>query len=267
MSAAFVGLSLLIGSLLPMGGVGGNGAGPPNATCPPSVAPSIGCSLTGGADLQLRSPSGAVVTCPGWKREVPDSATLSPDTELYVRTSSGVEWDLFSRVCADGSAHYRWFPQIDPETLSRIARDEVRKDLPKPDLHLSRDVDQLIVNVATTIEVTPIEPVTATATIPGLSATVTATAKQIEVVTGSNVSTGVQRIECAPWGGAGCAWTPIYPSVFKVTGTNDHRHHGSVSIVWDVAWTSTDGGGGDLGEVTTTAPVQFAVREIQVIRG
>ncbi|MEO5900539.1 MAG: hypothetical protein ABIR68_10485 [Ilumatobacteraceae bacterium] len=229
------------------------------------------CSKYGGSlDCDTERPgssAASVQLCPSWERYIPDGPT-DAQSELSMQTRDGVEWDLFSRVCgAEKTPQYRWIPQLTPKDLADAAYDSVSKEVPKPELQMSRALDDLIVNVATTVEVTPIDPVTATAQIPGLSATVTATAVRIEVITGSQVSTDVQRISCEPWGGDECTWTPIYPSVFRVTGTNDHRHHGSVSIVWEVAWTSTDGGGGDLGELTTTTPVEFAVREIQIIGG
>jgi hypothetical protein len=211
--------------------------------------------------------AGARVVCTAWTPWLPptDQDTPAPDHVFDVR--NGIEWDLYSRVCNGDVVEYRKFPQVTSRDLAQAAHDSVASLVPTPELHMSRDVDDLIVNVATTIAVTPVDPVSATAEIPGRSATVTATAKRIEVLTGSLVATDVQRIECAPWGGPECTWTPVYPSVLKVTGTDDHRHHGSVSIVWHVAWTSSDGDGGDLGELTTTTPVLFAVREIQIIGG
>jgi hypothetical protein len=184
----------------------------------------------------------------------------------------GVVWRLYERQCThDGvtTTDPRWFPDVTGVELGKEAYDSVRQLVPQPEVELSRPADDLIVNVETWIAVAPIQAITATASIPGLSATVIATPTRIDIVTGSQVRTDVQRLSCAPWGGAGtdCVWTPVYPSVAKVTGTNDHRHHGSVSIVWAVAWTSTDGTGGTLEELTTSLPMEFAVREIQIIGG
>ena len=52
-----------------------------------------------------------------------------------------------------------------------------------------------------------------------------------------------------------------------ITGTNDQRYHGSVTIVWQVSWQATNGATGDLGELRTTTPVRMGVREIQTIGG
>lgn len=213
--------------------------------------------------------SAARVVCTSWVPWLPPSDQNAPDPDQAVEIRNGIEWDLYSRVCDGGVAQYRKFPQVTGRDLAQAAHDSVVKLVPQPELDIGRPADELIVNLSTAIGVVPVQPVSATATVPGRSATVTATPARIDVVTGSHVAGDVQRLSCAPWGGVGsaCTWTPVYPSVFKVTGTNDHRHHGSVSIVWDVAWTSTDGETGDLGELTTTLPVQFAVREIQIIGG
>jgi hypothetical protein len=245
----------------------------PAATSSGSEPGSANCFLVGTVEVcKAHAPAASrpsVPSCTSWERYLPDGSADAP-LGLYVDVRDGVEWDLFSRTCPDDALpQYRWIPQLTPLDLVDAAYDSVSKEVPEPELHMSRAIDDLIVNVATTIEVTPIEPVTATAQIPGLAATVTATATRIDVVTGSKVAGDVQQLSCEPWGGAGssCTWTPVYPSVFKVTGTQDHRHHGSVSVVWHVAWTTTDGGGGDLGELTTTTLVEFAVREIQIIGG
>jgi hypothetical protein len=200
------------------------------------------------------------------------AADYAPAGFQVTKYIDGVVWNLYARDCTiDGAAtaQYEWIPNLTGEQLSAEAYDSVKKLVPQPDVQLSRPADNLLVNVDTSIAVNPIQPITATATIPGRSATVTATPTRIDIVTGSHVTTDTQRLSCPPWGGAAttCVWTPIYPSVEKVTGTNDHRHHGSVSVVWNVVWTSTDGTGGTLDQLTTTTPIQFAVREIQTIGG
>ena len=130
----------------------------------------------------------------------------------------------------------------------------------------------MIVNFETWLGVTPQPPVTATAAIPGLSATVTAQASDIEWATGSHVTGDTTLIACQPWGSTdsatgGCAWTPAYPSVGKVTGTTDLRYHGTVTIVWQVSWQATNGASGTLGDLRTTTAVQMGVQEIQTIGG
>jgi hypothetical protein len=130
----------------------------------------------------------------------------------------------------------------------------------------------MIVNLETWHGVTPSPPISATAAIPGLSATVTATASDIEWVTGSQVPGDTTLITCQPWGSTdsaqnGCAWTPTYPSVGKVTGTTDLRYHGTVTIVWQVSWQASNGASGSLPDLRTTSPIEMGVQEIQTIGG
>ena len=173
---------------------------------------------------------------------------------------------LWYQMC-DGVFEYQWRGGPTPAEVADDLYDEAFTALPKPVLSLSGRLDFQIVNAETSVSVEPIAPVSATAEVPGLSVTVTATAKLIRLETGSIVAGDTTVIECAPWGGDGCTWAPRYPSVLKTTGFDDHRYHGTVSVVWSVAWTSSVGAGGTLADVTSTSPVLIGVGEIQIIGG
>jgi len=178
---------------------------------------------------------------------------------------------LYIRSC-DGKFQYVYVGPHSPVDVAHVAYQKVAKLVPKPETTFSPPVDRMVVNFESWLGVTPRPPVTATATIPGLSATVTATPTTIEWSTGTKVAGDTETISCALWGSAqsaqdGCAWTPAYPSVAKVTGTNDRRYHGAVTIVWRVSWQATNGATGDLGELRTTTPVRMGVQEIQTIGG
>jgi hypothetical protein len=102
--------------------------------------------------------------------------------------------------------------------------------------------------------------------------TVTATPTALELDTGSIVAGDTTHISCDPWGSAteptgGCTWRPIWPSVRKTTGADDHRYHGTLSVVWEITWASSTGATGTLDELTTTTPVLLGVGEIQTIGG
>ena len=159
-----------------------------------------------------------------------------------------------------------------PEDIAAVAYQHVHELVPKPEVTFSPPVDKMIVNFETWLGVTPSDPITATAAIPGLSATVTARATDIEWITGSQVAGDTTTITCQPWGSTefakdGCTWTPAYPSVAKVTGTTDLRYHGTVTIVWQVTWQATNGASGSLGDLRTTTAVEMGVQEIQTIGG
>ena len=137
---------------------------------------------------------------------------------------------------------------------------------------MSPPIDKLIVNFETWLGLTPSAPITATASIPNLTATVTARATSIEWTTGSQIAGDTTLITCKPWGSTesaqdGCSWTPRYPSVEKATGTTDHRYHGTITIVWTVSWRASNGSNGALGELRTTTPIEMTVQEIQTIGG
>ena len=175
------------------------------------------------------------------------------------------EWMWF-RIC-DGVMQTRWVGGPTPREVAQNVYDEAFTALPKPVVSLTGRLDFQIVNAPTTISVEPIAPVTATAEVPGLGVTVTATAKLVRFATGSIVTGDTTTIECPPWGGETCTWTPRYPSVLKTTGFDDHRYHGTASVVWSVEWTSTTGAGGTLEDITSTSPVLVGVGEVQVIGG
>ncbi|MCU1504125.1 MAG: hypothetical protein JWM12_3479 [Ilumatobacteraceae bacterium] len=243
------------------------GVAAPGGSCGSSSV-SIGCSV-GGAGGGSGGGSASGVTCDAWVA-VPDDAYAAVDFASSEIRDDGIVWRFYTRNCTRNGIteqDTRWFPLYTSRQLATNAYDSVQQLVPPPDIQLSRPADDLIVNVDTTITITPIPPVTATADVPGLAATVTATATRIDVSTGSQVPTDTRTISCQPWGGDTCVWTPRYPSVEKVTGTTDHRHHGTASIVWHVTWTATDNTSGTLDDLTTTTELLLAVREIQTIGG
>src|SRR6185295_19471864 len=84
--------------------------------------------------------------------------------------------------------------------IATFAYQKVAALVPRPEASFSPPVDKMIVNFETWLAVTPSDPITATAAIPGLSATVTATASDIEWTTGSQVDGDTTTISCVPWG-------------------------------------------------------------------
>ncbi|MFT3853899.1 MAG: hypothetical protein QM733_14330 [Ilumatobacteraceae bacterium] len=219
----------------------------------------------GGA--QSSGPSAVAKVCTEWAQMLPSESLGGAGYAVVFRQGEGGEpqW-LWYRTC-DGEMEYVWRGGPTPREVAEDLYDEAFAALPKPELSLSGRLDFQIVNAETNVSVVPIAPVSATAEVPGLSVTVTATATTIRLDTGSIVAGDMTRIECEPWGGDGCTWTPSYPSVLKTTGFDDHRYHATVSIVWSVEWTSSVGPGGTLADVTSSSPVLIGVGEIQVIGG
>ncbi|MEO5723535.1 MAG: hypothetical protein ABIQ39_10495 [Ilumatobacteraceae bacterium] len=199
------------------------------------------------------------VVGPGFVGDAPPAPTrLTPDGQTQT---------LYYRVC-DGDPMAAWVGSYTGREIAGVAYDRIEKLLPHPQAAFSPPADSLIVNLETWFAATPAAPVSATASVPGLSSQVTATAVRLEFRSGSTIDTSV--IACPPWGSStgptnGCTWTPRYPSVQRVTGTTDHRYHGSLTIVWSISWASSDGTSGRFAELRTTTPLRLAVREIQTI--
>jgi hypothetical protein len=191
----------------------------------------------------------------------PSPAAINPAT--------GETAVIFYRTCGAIPQFVYVGPQT-PADVAQFAYDEVASLVPDPQVAFSPPIDKMIVNFETWLGITPSPPITATASIPGLSATVTAQATDIEWATGSQIAGDTTTINCQPWGSTqsaqtGCSWTPIYPSVAKVTGTTDQQYHGTVTIVWQVSWVATNGATGTLDELRTTTPIEMTVQEIQTI--
>jgi len=213
----------------------------------------------------------AGTTCGPWDQAANQSPEAGPpDIGTVRQDASGVVWMLYYRICT-GTAQYVWVPVLPPGDLGQLAFDEVTKKLPKPTPALSPDLSiGGYVNFETWLSVADPGLVSATSAIPGLSATATARVVRIEWRPGDG-----SLVTCEPFGGlpptpgytgkAPCGHTFTQPSVAKVTGTTDDRYHGSVTLVWAASWTASNGASGDLGEVSSTVPFVYRVREIQTI--
>jgi hypothetical protein len=109
---------------------------------------------------------------------------------------------------------------------------------------------------------------TATAAVPGLTATVTATPTSVTWTMGDG-----GRVTCA---GPGTPYDPATPFEQQST-TCSYTYHtssaaqpgnvyaGRVAISYGASWTATDGTGGNLGALTATATFAARVGEIQGI--
>jgi hypothetical protein len=233
-------------------------------------APQISTWVIGAINGGVKRPAGTK-TCTPWEPLNGSTIELSNPNPIVIDPATGQPSTIYIRSC-DGKFQYVYVGPHSPVDVAHVAYQKVAKLVPKPQATFSPPADRMVVNFESWLGVTPRPPVTATAAIPGLSATVTATPTTIEWSTGTKVAGDSETISCALWGSAqsaqdGCAWTPAYPSVAKVTGTNDDRYHGAVTIVWQVAWQATNGATGDLGELRTTTPVRMGVQEIQTIGG
>ena len=238
-------------------GLGGGGA---SGGASPQVDAWVASATNGG----LSRPSGTV-SCGPWVRVAENVIAPGPPGP------NGAPMVLFARVCDGLVVQAAWVPVLPPEDLARVAFDEVNRLVPLPSPLLSPDVSLSgYVNFETWLAVEPVAAVSATASIPGLSATVTASVESIEWSPGDG-----RMVVCTPWGAlpptpdfvgrAPCGYTYRFPSHPKVTHTDDLRYHGQVVLVWHATFVASDGTTGDLGVFRSVTPFAYKVREIQTV--
>jgi hypothetical protein len=160
-----------------------------------------------------------------------------------------------------------------PKDLATSAYDLAKKQVPKPSASFAPATSQGIVQVGTWFWVTGAswQPVTARASIPGLTTTVTATPVTLRFSpgdgkygTGDVSCTGPGPVWTAPAGDetpSPCQYTYHHASSLSRSGT----WPASVSIDWDVRWTATSGEGGSLGSLTTTSAYAMRVGELEAV--
>ena len=220
-----------------------------------------------GGNIQPPSPG---VECAPWKQVTELPPGTAADLLTLRADAAGLVWRLYYRDCG-GPVQFAWVPVLNPAQLGQFAFDELVKRLPKPAPSLSPDAAVGgYVNVETWLAVTDPRVVTATSAIPGLSATATARVTRIEWQPGDGSTELCQPFGSLPpspgfTGRAPCGHTYVVPSHPKVTGTADERFHGSVTLVWSVTWTASNGASGSLGEARSVSPFVYRVREIQTI--
>lgn len=253
-------------------------AGVADACCRSGTGGSAGAGGIGswvGDGGNVSAPAGTT-TCGPWDHAANMTAPEGVADLGTVDVRDGVIWNLLYRECEPDTVQYLWVPDIGPEDLAWMAFQEVERALDPPAISLYPAVTATgVVNLETYLAVEPMADVSVTAgPLPpsGITATTTATVVAIEWDTG-DPEAGV--ITCDPWGeppqpgaaisgDAPCGWTPAYPSTPEF-GIDDGTFDGSVTVVWQVSWTASTGDGGDLGELRTSTPVSYVVREIQTV--
>jgi hypothetical protein len=151
-----------------------------------------------------------------------------------------------------------------------MAYDAVVDRAPDPRVEMSPPPDQLLVNLPVWFGARPLANRSATAAVPGRSATVRLVPHTLTLHTGSAAPGDATAVECALWGSAeqaedGCTWTPAYPSVPRITGSTDYHFRGRLVLTWNATWTASNGTSGTFDPIATTDDVDLAVREIQTV--
>ena len=185
-------------------------------------------------------------------------------------------WQLYFRDCG-AQRQFVWIPNLTPAQLAPLARDEVTRLLPKPDAAFSPDFLHRALNPFTLVRIPTMfavpaaqwAPISAQAQIPGLTVTATATPARLRFTPGEPDSAAVScvgpglivRTEAEyPATAPACSYEYIHAS--SIAGGT---FAASLTIEWDITWTSSTGAGGTLAPAATTVGVAVPVREVQAI--
>jgi hypothetical protein len=189
-----------------------------------------------------------------------------PRSVTLVDPVTGEVTDTFEPVAAAGGVAAA-APTIASATLAQFAKAGLV--LPQPAVRLNPDGDQ-IVQLPSWLWVDPAQwqPRSATATAGPVSATVTAEPQRVTW----NMGTG-DTVVCD---GPGRVYAPRFaetPEASDCTYTYRRSSAGqpgasyrvTATIEWAVTWSGSDGDGGDLGELTTSAVDDVRVAEVQAL--
>jgi hypothetical protein len=199
-----------------------------------------------------------------------------PDIGTVRQDADGVVWQLFFRDCG-GQRQWVWIPNLSPQQLAPLARDQVTRLLPKPDAIFSPDFLHRTLNRFTLVRIPTLfavpaaqwAPVSAQAQIPGLSVTATATPGRLEFMPGEPdgatvtcVGPGliVRSADEFPANPPPCSYE--YQHASSIAGGT---FPATLTIEWDITWTPSTGTGGTLAPATTTVGVAVPVREVQAL--
>jgi hypothetical protein len=170
-------------------------------------------------------------------------------------------------LCSDGYVNLITYQPgltaIDAATLARRAYNELPLLYPRPRTAPPRASNQLV-GVRTWLWVEPADwqPLSATASIVGLSATVTAQPTKVVWTMGDG-----DEVTCD---GPGTPYDPTRPDTQQSTDcSHTYQHHGTytalATIVWTVAWTATNGARGNLGTVQRSTQFPLTVEQRQAV--
>jgi len=224
--------------------------------------------------IKTPSSSGKASTCGPWH----EAATADfAEGGTTFRVINGINYELYLRSCpADGTGttQYAWVPLArSGRDVATLALDLVKRRLPAPVARFAPAPDRNVTQVGTWFWTEPQSwrPVSATASVPGLSATVTATPTRLRFSPGDGTY-GTGDVSCtgpgtpfkAEYGddmASACMYTYHHSSSLSATGT----WAAALSIDWTVTFSATDGSRGNLGQLTTTTRRSIRVEEIEAV--
>lgn len=299
---AIMGLAGLVGTaLFAAPALAGDGTGTVDCSQSTPDHPKPGCEATAGTggyngttavgkgggrqsgDGRCRNPQGQVIPCQrdgGWAgadgcyyKPIDVSAT----TVAALGGQPAGQGGWYNKMCYSGAGGVTqglggpvWIggapPVVSPDVLARRAR--ARLNLPGVTIHINPSGDQLV-GLPTWMSLDPDSwyPQSATASVPGVSVTATATAVQAVWSMGNGDS-----VVCH---GPGTRWQPGrdpaafspdcgYRYLHSSAGASGGAFPVTVTISWQVTWAGA-GRGGTIPGLTTTGAVQVRVAESQTV--
>jgi hypothetical protein len=225
---------------------------------------TIGATVSTGASSGSGGSGGSGPTC------TYDEAAGTVDE--VVKQIDGTYYVLHWRTCGSAMTGV-WIPELDGTDLAELAVDEVRRRLPAPVTRLAPAPDRLVTQLDTWIWTDPStwQPVTATAALPTLSATVTARPVRLRFDPGDGAH-GTGQVICT---GPGQPWRPEHGDTATSPCSYTYRHSSDLStsgrwstatsIEWQVTYRVSDGGSGSLGPLTTQSSLTVTVNELQAL--
>ncbi|MDP9388345.1 MAG: hypothetical protein M3Q48_10690 [Actinomycetota bacterium] len=207
----------------------------------------------------------------------PSAPKVAGTGNTFPRATPGPEGGTFVRICTapDGTEVTNRIVELPPRptpgpTPRRLAEEALDyTPLPLPEPITSPTDWNTIVNFPTWLAVADWSPATAEAAVSGLATTVVATPQRAvwdmgdaaQVVCAGpgrrydfSVPDDEQRTDCSYTyriSSAGASWDDTYDA--------------SVTVVYHVTWSATDGSGGDLGELPVTRRFPMQVGEVQAL--
>lgn len=248
-------------ALQPSNPGGGSGSGS-NGGGTSQTGGTIGAWVATAVNGGIRPPTGR--RCDPWRRS--PGANSAPITIINGRR---VTWFMHDRTCGD-VVQFVWVPDLQGRDLAALAYDSVTSRAPDPQLVMSPPADSLLVNLPVWFGAEPIASRSATAAVPGRSATVRLVPTALELETGSLAAGDPAVVACTLWGSDeraedGCTWTPSYPSVPQTTGSDNYHYSGSLTVRWTATWVASNGTSGTFAPIATSIDLALAVREVQTV--
>lgn len=209
--------------------------------------------------------------------------------ERYVRvceaggTRTSMALITYSAAQATGGA-----PMIDPQTLALQAYRELPLEYPAVRTWPPVGVPAIVhVPVVLWLDAVQWRPLSATASVPGLSATITATPVRVEWDMGGMPGDDDGPVTCegpgTPYDESAVAGSTLVElearapylwdcfhlyrvsSREEITGDAAEQYQAEATLVWEVSWSATDGSGGPLPDVERSTTFPMVVGEIQVL--